>query len=333
MKFLFKNVLFLLGFVGLLLASWIMVHVLAFFGIFLALLIPVWWFLLPKYNFCLLCRMRRVGDWCPVCRQKVTRDQHAITVRSIVFNIVFVLFFSILSIGLVFAESRLFIISGMARTLPSVNFTIPTKAHYKIGEIFPMKLEIAGIITPVNAVQADIAFDPSKLEVTEISTKDSFAIIFIQKEINNQTGFARLTGGLPNPGYAKSKGLFGTVYFRAKTAGLVSVTFLPTTMALANDGIGTNVLKNLGSVSYLIIPEKISQVPSPTPQDTKVLGANSEETQMILFDEGASSASNTGIAQQDVSEKQSNSTQTILIEWVNDFDNDIFQFWQKVFSL
>lgn len=153
-----------------------------------------------------------------------------------------------------------------------------------------MKIEITGIETPINAVQADLGFDASKLEVTHISTQGSFADIFIQKEINNEVGFARLTGGLPNPGFFSDRGLFGTVYFRAKQPGLVVIEFLPTSLVLANDAKGTNVLQKLDQVSYLILPEEISEEEKQMQRDltrmtSGVLGIEHDTTQLTFFED------------------------------------------------
>ena len=171
----------------------------------------------------------------------------------------------------------------------TATFVIPDKSQYKIGEIFPMKMEIRNIKTSVNAVQTDIGFDSKRVEIVDISTKDSFANVFIQKEINNNDGWARLTGGLPNPGYfSDSGGLFATVYFKAKSAGLTEIKFLPSSLVLANDGKGTNVLKDFPSASYLIVPEKISKEEEDKQKkllsDTSVLGAS---TQLVFFNEDA----------------------------------------------
>jgi hypothetical protein len=197
---------------------------------------------------------------------------------------------SLLSIGFVYGESLLIRKMGLISTPKTVNFVIPSKGQYRLGEIFPMKIEITGIETPINAVQADLGFDASKLEVTHISTQGSFADIFIQKEINNEVGFARLTGGLPNPGFFSDRGLFGTVYFRAKQPGLVVIEFLPTSLVLANDAKGTNVLQKLDQVSYLILPEEISEEEKQMQRDltrmtSGVLGIEHDTTQLTFFED------------------------------------------------
>lgn len=165
----------------------------------------------------------------------------------------------------------------------SVSFVIPAKGQYKLGEVFSVKIEIDGVKTPINAVQADLAFDPARVEAVEVSTENSFADIFIQKEIDNQKGYVRLTGGLPSPGFSGEKGLFGTVFFKSKTPGIAKIEFLPTSMVLANDNKGTNVLKDFAQISYLILPEKISQQEENSQK--AILGKNTDETQMVFYGE------------------------------------------------
>src|SRR6185437_8354598 len=62
-----------------------------------------------------------------------------------------------------------------------------------------------------------LGFNPAKVEVVGVSTQDSFAKIFIQKTIDNTSGYVRLTGGIPNPGWAGTNGLFETIYLKAKS--------------------------------------------------------------------------------------------------------------------
>lgn len=274
--------------------SWILVHIIAVFGIFLAAAYPIWWLFFPKETVCLICRSKRDGDWCPLCK-KTIKKREGLTPRGITsctLNALIILSLSIISVGIVYGESQLLLRLGFPPASKTVSFVIPSRGQYKIGEIFPMKLEVIGIKTPINAVQADIGFDPSKIEVVDISTKDSFANVFIQKEINNQAGYARLTGGLPNPGFFSDKGNFGTVYFRGKTPGLIKIEFLPTSLVLANDGRGSNVLKDFASVSYLILPEKINQQKGDLQKSVifspNVLGANTQNlknTQITFFNE------------------------------------------------
>ncbi len=244
--------------------SWLIVHGLALFGFFMALAYPIWWLFMPTKTVCFFCRMREDGEKCWACNHRIHK-KHAGTqtpqnLRSVLVNSAVIAVMSVLSIGFVFLENQLLFRSTWQTSAQTATFRIPTRGQYLLGEVFSMKIELTDLPTTINAVQADIGFDPSQVEVVDISTENSFASIFIQKEMNNEVGWARLTGGLPNPGYSEESGVFATVFFRAKEPGVTQIEFLPSSRVLANDGRGTDVLKEFPSVSYLILPESIEDI-------------------------------------------------------------------------
>ena len=317
-------------------ASWFLVHLFAVLGVFLAIAYPIWWLFAPKQMVCFLCRVRKEGEYCPFCRKRLTKKEGIFpkTLSSAIYNGLLILVFSLLSVGVVFGESQLLFKLGFPATPKTVSFIIPAKGQYRLGEIFPMKIEITNIKTPVNAVQVDLAFDPTKLEIEDISTEGSFADIFIQKELNNEGGYARLTGGLPNPGFFSDRGVFGTAFFKSKAPGIVKIEFLPSSMVLANDGKGTNVLKDLTSVSYLILPEKISpeeeEMQKEITLQSAVLGETTGETQMKLYEE-------TGVlgvkAGQEIQEKKEFSIYKIALDSLEKVDRFILEQWEKMFNV
>ncbi len=325
--------------IPILIASWFLIHLLAIFGIFLAIGYPLWWLLAPKQTACLLCRAGREGQKCFFCRRPIKKNlgMSPANLSSAVFNGLLILFFSIISIGIVFGESQILFKLGFPPTPKTVSFAIPAKGQYRIGEIFPMKIEIAGIKTPVNAIQADLSFDSSKLELVDISTEGSFATIFIQKEINNEGGYARLTGGLPNPGFFSDHGIFATVFFKGKEPGVVKVEYLPSSMVLANDGRGTNVLKDLSTVSYFILPEKISQKEADLQQKSvslksTVLGESigTESTQMKFYTEGSVLGATVS---KEIEEANKSSLSKLFLDNLEKVDRFILEQWQKALDL
>ncbi len=196
-----------------------------------------------------------------------------------------------------------------------------------------MKIEIAGIKIPINAVQADLGFEPEKLEVVDISTEDSFANIFIQKETNNEVGYARLTGGLPNPGFFADRGIFGTIFFKGKIPGIVKIEFLPSSMVLANDGRGTNILKNLASVSYLILPEKISKEEEEMQENVSmksvILGEKTEDMQMKFYEEEKILGER---VEREIQEKKKFNLINISLDGLEKVDSFVLTLWGEVFS-
>lgn len=212
----------LLIIIPLVIASWFLIHILAIFGIFLAIAYPLWWLFVPTQTACLLCRAGREGDKCFFCRRPINKSEGVspVNLPSAIYNGVLIFIFSLISVGIVFGESQLLFRLGFPPTPKTVSFVIPTRGQYRIEEIFPVKIEIAGIKVPINAVQADLGFESGKIEVVDVSTKDSFANIFIQKEINNEGGYVRLTGGLPNPGFFLIKDFSARSYLKVKAQGL-----------------------------------------------------------------------------------------------------------------
>ncbi len=275
-----KGIKTALGLPIILILAWIIAHFMALLGIFAVVAYPVWAAFFGKKAVCLGCIRLDDGEKCPLCNEKVEKKEtYPKNARSVTLNTLLILFLTAISVGVVFLENAVIDSTGILSTGKTVSFNIPEKNQYRTNEIFPMKIEISGIQTSVNVVQADITFDPDVLEVVELSTKDSFASIFVQKDVNNNLGYVRLTGGIPSPGYSKESGVFGTVYFKAKSAGLANVSFLPTSMVLADDGRGTNVLKSFPSTSYIIRPE--------------VLSAEEEVSQMQIFQKDVLGASTT----------------------------------------
>jgi hypothetical protein len=256
------------------------------------------------------------------------------TFKSIFFNSCIILILSIFSIGIVFGESKLLNKVGFPSTPKTVTFVIPSRSQYRLGEIFGVDVDIFGVKAAINTVQADLSFDPENLQILDISTADSFATVFIQKEMNNSIGYARLTGGLPNPGFGGNQGRFATFYFKGIKPGLARVAFLPTSLVLANDGGGTNVLKEYGTFSYLILPEKLTSEEeslqktvllgsSTSPED--VMGVSSDSPQLHLYQE------NSVLGVSDPSVKLPSQSPTSL-GLLSKIDAQVLNFWDTLFQ-
>ncbi|MFH1827003.1 MAG: hypothetical protein ABH812_01045 [bacterium] len=333
--FLITNLFLIVTFIFV---AWILIHLLAFFGIFLAIAFPIYWLFAPEQTPCLLCRANNEGKICLFCQREINKSESIspVSLLSAVFNGFLILLFSITSVGIVYLESQVLFKLGFSMTPKTVSFVIPTKHQYRLNEVFPMKIEIVGIKTPINTVQADLGFEGSKLEIVNISTEDSFANIFIQKEINNEGGYCRLTGGLPSPGFFSDHGTFGTVFFKGKVPGIAKVEYLPSSMVLANDGNGTNVLKELPSVSYLILPEKISEEEEKMQQKTitmksSVLGESTGNTQLKFYNEGE--VLGLSKVEEEVKKEEKFSLIKTIFTSLGKIDSFILEQWGKVINL
>lgn len=326
----------LLSIFGWIIMSWILIHIFALLGIFLAVAYPIWWLFLPKQTICFICRSRKDGQRCHFCKRIVIKQEGYFpkNLLSSIYNGGLILVFSLVSIGIIFIESKVLLSLGFSPTPKTVSFIIPTKNQYRLGEIFPMDIEIVGIKVPINSVQADLGFDPSRVEVIDISTENSFANIFIQKEINNEVGYARITGGLANPGFSQSRGIFATIFFKGIRPGLLKIDYLENSMVLANDRLGTNVLKDLASVSYLILPEQISEEEKELQRNltfnSPVLGKSTDTTQMKFYEE--SNVLGAYLPQQEPEVKNKNIIIDTIFNALGKFNQFILDFWHKTFD-
>jgi len=314
--------------------SWLLIHLMAIFGIFIVFAYPIWWLITPSGVPSIISNEAPDGSIGPYRMVRRAEGLSPTTFKSAILNALILLLITIFSAGFVYIESKILFKLGFPPTPKTVSFIIPPKGQYRLDEIFLIKIEISGIKVPINAVQADLGFDPQKLQIIDISTIDSFANIFIQKEINNEVGYTRLTGGLPSPGFFADHGIFGTIFFQGKTPGIVKVEFLPSSMVLANDSKGTNVLKDLASISYLILPERISEEEENLQKNisiqSSVLGEKTENTQMIFYEEEGVLGS--AVGQEVQTEENLGALKFFLggLEWINRI---ILLFWSKIFSL
>lgn len=281
-----KAVLMILS---LLVISYVFVHLFALLGIFIAVAYPLWWILFPQLTACIYCRNTPIGKKCPSCgmqvENKVTPPRN---LKSVIVNSLTIILISITCIGTVYVEYRLLENRFLEKEENIVEFIIPESKQYKIGEIFPVDLDVDTNNIAINAVQTDLNFQPESVEIVKVSLEKSFAQIFIQNEVNNEKGYLRVTGGLPNPGFVGERGHFATIYFRSKKAGLVEIAYLPTSLVLENNGNGNNILKNYPKITYLIKPEYISDTEREIQDQiysNSVLGVSSTDEQILFFDD------------------------------------------------
>jgi len=98
----------------------------------------------------------------------------------------------------------------------------------------------------INAAQVDIRYDMEHLSLEKIEENKTFFKYILEKKNENSIGFARVSGGLPNPGMQKNNLRLVTFYFKPKKIGEAWVDYSPTGLVLANDGKATEVYKLKG---------------------------------------------------------------------------------------
>lgn len=140
-------------------------------------------------------------------------------------------------------------------------FLSPSTGTYSVGSTFSIAVKVNSGGQAINAGDAILIFNPSKLEVRNISKAGSIFTLWVQDPIfSNSAGTISLAGGKQSPGYNGSSATIITITFKAITSGTASVSFSSGSV-LADDGKGTNVLANLISGSYTLTTRKIETLP------------------------------------------------------------------------
>lgn len=107
----------------------------------------------------------------------------------------------------------------------------------------------------INAIEVVANYDPKAVEILDIITTNSFCRqdFFITKTIDNENGIVDIACGLPNPGFSRPNGIVAELLIQPLKSGQLSLHFGDETKILANDGLGTNVLRLAIDGSYNIV--------------------------------------------------------------------------------
>jgi hypothetical protein len=160
--------------------------------------------------------------------------------------------------------------------LPSRAATIyfsPEQGSYQAADVFALdvRLDLASSDECVNTIDAAIGFDNEYLELVDFSSGDSILSLWLEKpdnsslvDINHQKRL-RFTGGVPGgycgriPGDAGNSNNLAKLIFKvikpasdSPTETKAKAFFYPETLALLNDGLGTEADLSFKSAELLI---------------------------------------------------------------------------------
>jgi hypothetical protein len=145
----------------------------------------------------------------------------------------------------------------------------PSSGSYSAGKTFPIRVLVSSTVQPINAVSGVLSFPQDKLQVVSVSKTDSILTLWVQEpSFSNTQGTVSFEGVVPNPGFTGSSGRVVTINFKVVGQGAAPVR-ISSGSVLANDGNGTNILKNIGTASF-------SLGSSPVPAVTETADADSE---------------------------------------------------------
>ena len=115
------------------------------------------------------------------------------------------------------------------------------------GEEFTVEVYVSTAGRAINAVGLDLTFDPTLLEMVRMSTATSFCSFYTENSFDTITGEVHLSCGTPSPGF-QGESTLAVLTMRSKRRGSGEIRLAPGALVLANDGKGTNILKDPASV-------------------------------------------------------------------------------------
>jgi hypothetical protein len=159
-----------------------------------------------------------------------------------------------------------FLIPGSA--FADTIFVSPLTANYSVGDTFSMRIMVSSPRQAINAISGVLNYPIDKLQVTSVSKIGSVLSLWVQEpSFSNSKGTVSFEGVVPNPGFNESNGRVLAVNFRVVGTGQAEVR-LSSGSLLANDGYGTNVLKTLGSATYVLEEKEALPVTPPAITET-----------------------------------------------------------------
>jgi len=126
----------------------------------------------------------------------------------------------------------------------------PTQGTFVVGSTFEISIYLNTEGQSVNALDITLQFPAAKLQMVSPATGNSIVGVWTsQPRFDNQSGTIHLQGGIPG-GINVSRGLVATLTFRSRGVGEAVVKFGADSKILANDGKGTDLLKQTQNGAY-----------------------------------------------------------------------------------
>ncbi len=144
---------------------------------------------------------------------------------------------SILTLALVLS-----VLMGVPRVLHAATLLLnPSNGSYAVGSVVPVEVIVDTEGETINAVSGELSYDATHVRPASIKISDSLVDLWIkQPSTSASEDIVAFEGLILNPGFS-GKGKIATINFEVIGSGSTIVSFVSGS-ALANDGMGTNVL-------------------------------------------------------------------------------------------
>jgi len=148
-------------------------------------------------------------------------------------------------------------------------YILPSSKDLNVGDNLNVAVYVDSIDQAMNAVSFRISYPEDLLKFVSLSKAGTIINLWVQ-EPKGGNGEVSAEGIVLNPGFTGNRGKILNITFKALNSGKADISFVSGAV-LANDGFGTNILKNMKGGSYNIRKVSIEK-PSisylPTPKIT-----------------------------------------------------------------
>lgn len=143
----------------------------------------------------------------------------------------------------------------------------PAAGSFILGSTFDVAVILNTQNEAVNTIEVELDFPADKLQIANPSLGKSIVQIWANPPtFSNRDGKIYFIGGIPSPGINTSEGVVQSFTFRVAAPGEARIAFGKNISVLANDGLGTDVLKQTSPASFKLIlpPAQGPDIFSPT---------------------------------------------------------------------
>jgi len=151
-----------------------------------------------------------------------------------------------------------FILIPLDKVLTADIYILPSTKELNVGNNLEMVVYVDSIDQAINAVSFKISYPEDLLEFISFSKSGTIISLWVQEPKGGE-GEILAEGIILNPGFTGSKGKILSITFKTLKTGIADLKFVSGSI-LANDGLGTNILKNMNGGNF-IIREKVTKKP------------------------------------------------------------------------
>jgi hypothetical protein len=162
--------------------------------------------------------------------------------RALLFTLIALFIFSAIKPAI--AEEEFYYRGPKLNQESAASALFLTPIREKTGDSFTLDLVVDPTGEEINTVSTEISFPADKLSLEDLGKENSFCSFFMEEKVDNALGKIKISCASPYPGTAKLSNVV-SLTFKRINPGPADLSLSPDSLVLANDGYGTNVLKDL----------------------------------------------------------------------------------------